>query len=135
MATTELLAAYLLLLVAPVAGFSASSWRGALGFEAMRGSWGTTPVLHVVEAVAAFTLLGFMLAEFRGRREARFRGGVLHVVGWCGGAALIAEALEGFRQDGGASGARWLLLVTGALYGAWLYHLQRAHVRRLLGRG
>jgi glycopeptide antibiotics resistance protein len=128
-------AAYLLLLVAPVAGFSASSWRGALGFDAMRGSWGTTPVLHVVEAVAAFTLLGFMLAEFRGRREARFRDGVLYVAGWCGGSALIAEILEGFRQDGGASGARWLLLVIGALYGAWLYHLQRAHVRRLLGRG
>jgi glycopeptide antibiotics resistance protein len=128
-------AAYLLLLVAPVAGFSASSWRGALGFGAMRGSWGTSPVLHVVEAVAAFTLLGFMLAEFRGRREARFRDGVLHVAVWCGAVALVAEILEGFRRDGGASGGRWVLLVVGALYGSWLYHLQRAHVRRLLGRG
>jgi len=127
-------AAYLVLLVAPVAGLSASSWRGALGFEAMRGDWGTTPVLHVVEAVAAFTLLGYMLAEFRGRREARFRDGVTHVAAWCGGAALVAEVLEGFRQDGGASAVRWALLVVGALYGAWLYHLQRAHVRRLLGR-
>jgi hypothetical protein len=91
-------------------------------------------VLHVVEAVAAFTLLGYMLAEFRGRREARFRDGVMHVAAWCGGAALVAEVLEGFRQDGGASAVRWGLLVVGALYGAWLYHLQRAHVRRLLGR-
>ena len=128
-------AAYLLLLVAPVAGFSASSWHGALGFAAMRGNLGTAPVLHVVEAVAAFTLLGFMLAEFRGRREARFRDGVVHVTIWCGAAALAAEMLEGFRQDGGASGARWALLVIGALYGSWLYQLQRAHVRRLLGRG
>jgi VanZ family protein len=128
-------AAYLLLLVAPVAGYTASSWRGALGFGAMRGNWGSGLVLHVVETVAAFTLLGYMLAEFRGRREARFREGVAHTAGWCGGAALVAEALEGFRQDGGASGVRWLLLVAGALYGAWLYHLQRAHVRRLLGRG
>jgi hypothetical protein len=128
-------AAYLLLLVAPVAGYTASSWRGALGFAAMRGNWGAGPVLHVVETVAAFTLLGYMLAEFRGRREVRFREGVAHIAGWCGAAALVAEALEGFRQDGGASGVRCLLLVAGALYGAWLYHLQRAHVRRLLGRG
>jgi glycopeptide antibiotics resistance protein len=127
-------AAYLLLLVAPVAGYSASAWHGAVGFDTMRGNLGTMPVLHVVEAVAAFTLLGFMLAEFRGRREARFRDGVAHVAVWCGTAALAAEALEGFRPDGGASGTRWALLVVAALYGSWLYHLQRAHVRRLLGR-
>lgn len=127
-------AAYVLLLVAPVAGYSAGSWRGSLGFATLAGSWSTGPVLHVVEAVAAFTLLGYMLAEFRGRREARFREGVLHIAGWCGAAALVAELLEGFRGDGGASGGRWVLLVAGALYGAWLYHLQRAHVRRLLGR-
>jgi glycopeptide antibiotics resistance protein len=127
-------AAYLLLLVAPVAGSTASSWHGALGFAAMHGNWGTGAVLHVVEAVAAFTLLGYMLAEFRGRREGRFHEGVAHIAGWSGGVALVAELLEGFRADGGASVVRWLLLVAGGLYGAWLYHLQRSHVRRLLGR-
>ena len=88
----------------------------------------------MVEAVAAFTLLGYMLAEFRGRREGRFREGIAHIAGWSGGVALVAELLEGFRADGGASAVRWLLLVAGGLYGAWLYHLQRTHVRRLLGR-
>jgi hypothetical protein len=129
-------AAYLLLLVAPVAGSRASSWRGDLGFAAAMGgsNLGTGPVLHVIEAVAAFTLLGYMLAEFRGRREGRFREGVAHIAGWCGVVALVTEGLEGFRADGGASALRWLLLVAGALYGAWLYHLQRSHVRRLLGR-
>jgi len=48
--------------------------------------------------------------------------------------ALMAELLEGFRVDGGASALRWIILVVAALYGSWIYHLQRAHVRRLLGR-
>jgi glycopeptide antibiotics resistance protein len=127
-------AAYLLLLVAPVAGYGATSWRGALGFGMMPG-WGSSTVLHIVETVAAFTLLGYMLAEFRGRREARFRNGVAHIALWSGGIALVAELLEGFRVDGGASALRGAILVGAALYGAWIYHLQRAHVRRLLGRG
>jgi hypothetical protein len=49
--------------------------------------------------------------------------------------ALVAEAMEGFRLDGGASAARCVVLVGASVYGAWIYHLQRAHVRRLLGRG
>jgi VanZ family protein len=126
-------AAYLVLLVAPVAGSSAS-WRGAFGLG--RGAdLAAGAVLHVVETVAAFTLLGYMLAEFRGRREARFRHGAVYVGASCGLVAMVAEGLEGFRPEGGASGLRWILLVAAALYGAWLYHLQRAHVRRLLGRG
>lgn len=126
-------AAYLLLLVAPVAGFSAGPWHGAIGFLGSRGDLGAV-ALHVVEAVAAFTLLGYMLAEFRGRREARFRHGAAHIAMWAGSVALLSELLEGFRASGGASALRWGMLVVAALYGAWLYHLQRAHVRRLLGR-
>jgi VanZ family protein len=128
-------AAYLLLLVAPTVGFGASSWRGTAGFATMRGEWSAGTVLHLVETVAAFTLLGYMLAEFRGRRESRLRQSVAHVGAWSGAAALVAQLLEGFRANGGASGAAWLMLVGAAIYGAWLYHLQRAHVRRLLGRG
>jgi len=126
--------AYLLLLVAPVAGFGSGSWHGALGYPT-RADLGAGNVLHAVEAVAAFTLLGYMLAEFRGRREARFRNGAAHIAAWSGAVALAAELLEGFRVDGGASALRWGMLVVGALYGAWLYRRQRAHVRRLLGRG
>jgi len=126
--------AYLLLLVAPTAGHRGTSWRGALGFGLTAG-WDSGIVLHIVEIVAAFTLLGYMLAEFRGRQEARFRNGAAHIALWSGVAALVAELLEGFRADGEASALRWVVLVGAALYGSWIYHLQRAHVRRLLGRG
>jgi hypothetical protein len=128
-------AAYLLLLVAPVAGYAASAWRGGFGFAATSGAWTASTVLHVVEMVAAFTLLGYMLSEFRGRREARFREGAGYVAAWGGGVAAACELLEGFRPDGGASLLRLALLIVASLYGAWLYHLQRAHVRRILGRG
>jgi hypothetical protein len=92
-------------------------------------------VLRIVEMVAAFTLLGYMLAEFRGRLEARFWDGAPHIAMWSGSVALVAEVLEGFRMDGGASALGWVVLVGASLYGSWIYHLQRAHVRRLLGRG
>jgi hypothetical protein len=128
-------AAYMLLLVAPVAGYSDGGWRGALGFVTVSGGLGAGAVLRIIETVAAFTLFGYMLAEFRGRREARFRAGVGYIAAWTGGVAFVTEMLEGLRPDGGASGLRWLIVVCGAMYGAWLYHLQRAHVRRLLGRG
>jgi glycopeptide antibiotics resistance protein len=126
-------AAYLVLLVAPMPGHGATSWRGAVGFG-MTPGWDSGTMLHIVETVAAFTLLGYMLAELRGRREARFRNGAAHIALWSGVVALVAEVLEGFRVDGGASALRWGILVGAALYGSWVYHLQRAHVRRLLGR-
>lgn len=128
-------AAYLLLLVAPIATSSTTGWNGELGFGATAGSWDTTAVLHIVEIVAAFTLLGYMLAEFRGRREARFRAGARYITVCAAGAASVTEVLEGFRPGGGASVLRLVFVVFAALYGSWLYHLQRAHVRRLLGRG
>ena len=127
-------AAYLLLLVAPVAAYSSTGWRGELGFGIAPDAWNSTAVLHVLETVVAFTLLGYMLAELRGRREARFRQGVRYIAACSAGAAALTELLEGLRPDGGASALRMALLIVAALYGAWLYHLQRAHVRRLLGR-
>jgi len=126
-------AAYLLLLVAPTPVGLAPSWRWSIGFGSRPDLSGT--VLHIVETVAAFTLFGYMLAEFRGRLEARFRNGALHIALWSGLVALVAEALEGLRMDGGASALGWVVLVGASLYGSWIYHLQRAHVRRLLGRG
>lgn len=127
-------AAYLLLLVAPVVGSSSSGWQGDLGFGLANRAWDSTTVLHILETVAAFTLLGYMLAELRGRREKRFREGVRYIAACSAAAAAITELLEGLKPDGGASASRMALIILAALYGAWLYHLQRAHVRRLLGR-
>ena len=127
-------AAYLLLLVAPTTAGLAPAWRWSFGFGTTEGLDSGT-VLHIVETVAAFTLFGYMLAEFRGRLEARFRNGAPHIALWSGVVALAAQVLEGFRVDGEASALRWVVLVGASLYGSWIYHLQRAHVRRLLGRG
>jgi len=127
-------AAYLLLLVAPTTAGLNASWRWSIG-PGLTSDWNSGTVLHIVETVAAFTLLGYMLAEFRGRLEARFRNGAPHIALWSGVVALVVEVLEGFRLDGGASALGWVVLVGASLYGSWIYHLQRAHVRRLLGRG
>jgi hypothetical protein len=86
-----------------------------------------------VELAAAFSLLGYMLAELRGRAELRFGRMTAWVLPRAAGVALAAEALRGLRPHFGASATGLVVLLASSLFGGWVYHLQRATVRRLLG--
>jgi glycopeptide antibiotics resistance protein len=93
---------------------------------------GKLDVLHAVESLAAFTVLGYVLAEAWGRLELRYR-----YTAWRVGlvAAAAAVASEGLRRMavptiGGVPSVA--LHVLAAAYGGWIYHLQRAHVRALV---
>jgi glycopeptide antibiotics resistance protein len=93
---------------------------------------GKLDVLHAVESLAAFTVLGYVLAEAWGRLELRYR-----YTAWRVGlvAAAAAVASEGLRRMapptlGGVPSVA--LHVLAAAYGGWMYHLQRAHVRALV---
>jgi len=92
----------------------------------------TTSILATLEVLAAFTVLGYGVAEYRGRREQRFwqtAAAVLPV------SALVALGLElpAARQLTPASGAVHAVIAALASgYGSGIYHLQRAHIRHLL---
>lgn len=92
-------------------------------------------VMGLVEVAAAFTVLGFMTAEAMGRRERPF-GEAWPRVALVATAAALAELV--LRQGGLALGGMALPRAGGgvaaALYGGWLYHLQRDQVRLLAGR-
>ncbi len=109
-------------------------WHGAIGFsDGLRGT-SVVEILKLLEQVGGFTLLGYALAEWRGRDEARMRTdlprvGVLAIV-----FAVLIEAVQGQLAGPGASVLRVLLAVAGAVYGAAVYHLARDHVRTLRGR-
>ncbi|HET8654070.1 MAG TPA: VanZ family protein [Longimicrobiaceae bacterium] len=127
-ALPALLAYLVVLLALPLVGP-----RGAPTFH-----WGfptshfsVTPLqqLRFLQAFAAVGVLGYVLAEVRGRSELPFR----RVVGALALAAslfalpfeLVRAAVPGL----GFSAAEALLLLAAGPYGGWIYHLQRAHVR------
>lgn len=126
-----LYAAYLVILViSPVLG-EIGSWHGHVGFAEVAQSQIETA--QVLELCAAFTLLGYMSAELRGREVMRYRDAFPRLIAWGLGLAIAAEVARGFDIHG-ASLARALLVVAACLFGGWLYYLQRAHVIWLVSK-
>ena len=125
-------AAYLALLtLAPLFGRT-SDWSIGWGFPGIATEWTKIEILRFLEQVAAFTLLGYMVAEFRGRVVASYREAVPRLLGWGALVAIAGEGMRGFHAGHGASIARGLVILTAALYGGWLYYLQRSYVIGLL---
>jgi glycopeptide antibiotics resistance protein len=95
-------------------------------------SLGKLDVLHAVESLAAFTVLGYVLAEAWGRRELRYRYMAWRVALVAAAAALAGEALRRMALPAAVGLPSVLMHVLAAAYGGWIYHLQRAHVRALV---
>jgi VanZ family protein len=124
--------AYLGLIVAAPLAAGTGAWHLRLGFP--EGSSDRLEILRLLELAAAFTLAGYMVAEVRGRTEMRLTDAFLRLVGWGVGLAVAVEAVRGYHPGFGASLTRGTLLAAAAVYGGWLYYLQRAHVVQHLAR-
>ena len=126
-------AAYLALLtVAPLLD-GTGRWGAGIGFPGVATEWTKIEILRFLELVAASTMLGYMVAEFRGRVTGSFRESLARLTGWGVGAALLGELVRGWHAGHGASAARALVIAMATVYGGWLYFLQRDHVVRLTG--
>lgn len=88
-------------------------------------------LLRILAELAAFTLLGYLVAEGRGRRHEPLR----RMVAWPVLAALAVALLVGVTQVAWISPMRAAAVLTSAAFGALLYDAQRAHIMALLGRG
>jgi glycopeptide antibiotics resistance protein len=109
-----------------------SAWTFGLVLEpAITTSLSRMDILRFLELVAAFTVLGYIVAELRGRLERSYASDVRHVVGWCAAVAAIVEVLRGLHPAHGASAPAFLLFLSAGIIGGLLYHLQREHVRAL----
>ena len=123
---------YLLLIaLLPLHGEAVRGFQ--LGLAADAGQMSKTEIIRLLETMTAFTVLGYMLAELRGRLEQSFR----HAAGWVLlVSALVAGMTELLRGWGpaadGTSALRFILALAAGLYGGWLYHLQRDQIRELL---
>jgi CBS-domain-containing membrane protein len=88
-------------------------------------------MLRALEYLAAFTLLGYTVAESRGRRAEPQGRLALWVASACLGAAGILEVLRGFHPAHGASALALVLAGAAGLYGGLLYRRQLAAVRAI----
>jgi len=124
---------YLALTILSSLARGVGEWTFRLGFTDAASD--QVEILRLLELIAAFTLLGYMIAEARGRVIARFREALPGVFACSLALVCACELVHGYSQAGGASLARGVLLVLAALYGGRLYYLQRAHVVHLLSPG
>lgn len=115
-----------------------SGWPGwSLPSAARVANVGASPqataILATLELLAAFTVLGYALAEFRGRLELPFAR-IAPLVALGGGVAGLLLGLAAFERPGpGLVALRTVIAAMAAVYGGAIYHLQRAHIRQLLG--
>ncbi|MGQ0766539.1 MAG: VanZ family protein [Gemmatimonadota bacterium] len=125
-------AAYLITLAALPLVEGVDGWRLGFAFPGVASEWTRVSILRLLEMVAAFTLLGYICAELRGRIHGSFMAAMRFVGSVVGSSAVANELLLGFHGGHGASVMRLALLAGAGTYGAWLYHLQRTHVTALL---
>jgi glycopeptide antibiotics resistance protein len=109
-------------------------WHGTIGLADRLQSKSVTAILPLIEYLAAFTVLGYLAAEWRSRSEITLARDLPRLLLVAAASALALEFFAGFQAGLGASLARALLVIGGALLGGTIYHLQRDHVRSLLGR-
>jgi glycopeptide antibiotics resistance protein len=123
---------FLLLLAAtPLIG-GVGLWEMGIGFPGVATEWTKIEILRLLELVAAFTLAGYMVAEYRGRVDTTLLASLGRVTLASVVAALLTEFVRGFHAGHGASLSRGVLLISAGAYGGWLYNLQREHIMRLL---
>lgn len=128
------LAVYLLLAALWPPFQSLGPWHGTLGLTDRVEPVLTRYPAPLLEYLAAFTVLGYVSAEWRGRAELPLARDLPRLLGVALGSALALDLLVGFQAGHSASLIRVALVVAGALFGGMIYHLQRDHIRRLLGR-
>ena len=110
------------------------AWHGFFGFTDRITDTSLYALYPRLEYLAAFSVLGYLSAEWRGRLELPLAQDLPRLFLMATSAALLLEILSGFQTDHGASVVRFVLAVCGALFGGMIYHLSRAHIRFLLGR-
>lgn len=111
-----------------------TAWHGTFGLTDRIEPVNTRYPAALLEYLAAFTVLGYISAEWRGRAELPLAQDLPRLFLIALSVALALEVLVGFQEGPGASFVRLWLVVSGALSGGMIYHLQRSHVRFLLGR-
>jgi glycopeptide antibiotics resistance protein len=84
-----------------------------------------------IEVIAAFTLLGYMVGEMRGRRNDSGLKTAVWVLGASLGFSILAAGLRDFLSGPLSSALEATIFSSAALYGALIYRLQLAAIKRM----
>lgn len=114
--------------LAPITGLG-GPWHGTWALLPSDKSVDMDTIFRALEHVAAFTILGYAIAEYHGRARDGFVGLVPAVVGWSAAASAVLELARGWHPQHTASATMFALTLIAAGLGGWLYTLQLAHVR------
>jgi glycopeptide antibiotics resistance protein len=107
-------------------------WTASLVLDGVELS---QPVVYrALEHVAAFTLVGFISAEFHGRDDRRLRHTMPRLLAWSMSVSALLEVARGFHTGYGASVLLFVFTQIAAVFGAHVYLLQREHIRALVRR-
>lgn len=128
------IAIYLLLLTFLFPFSPIGEWHGFFGFTDHISENSLYALYPRLEYLIAFTVLGYIIAEWRGRLELALTKDLPRLFLVATTVALFLEVISGFEIGRGASVIRLLLAIAGAGFGGTIYHLSREHIRFLLGR-
>ena len=109
-------------------------WRRAFALVPSGTMLNDHLIFVMLEHIAAFTLVGYVIAEFHGRDRLHFREIAPRVIRWGGGVSLLLEATRGWHPNYGASLLMLVFTIAASTFGGWLYLLQRDHVKALVAR-
>jgi glycopeptide antibiotics resistance protein len=122
---------YLLLLVIWPTTLPISAWLFNTDFQELVFNKRVVFTFRFIEFIAAFTLLGYMIAEMRGRKN-EFAGKTL---GWIFFTALICsiiiETIRGYPPLLMSTMLEFVFIIAAGLYGGIIYRLQLAAIQRL----
>lgn len=109
-------------------------WRWTMSLALPGAALSKAEVFRALEHVAAFTIVGYLSAEFHGRDERRVAAILPQLLRFSVSASALLEVGRGFHGAYGASALLFVLTQCAAVFGAYVYILQRAHVQALVHR-
>lgn len=115
-------------------GSVALPWQGVYALALPDALLSQPAVFRALEQVAAFTLVGYMGAQYHGRDSRSRTRTALRVLSWSLAASAMLQVARGFQPDAGASASLFALTLAAAGFGIVLYERQREYVQALLKR-
>lgn len=122
---------YLIALSVWPTSITAGEWRHNIIFESLAFQERIVITFRFVESIAAFTLLGYIIAELRGRKNEA----VEKTLGWtfciAATAAIVIEVLKTHPAFSSIDILSIVIITLASIYGAVIYRLQLSAIERL----
>jgi hypothetical protein len=129
-----LLVLYVVVAALPLGAGMRSQWLFGWALQPVGDLPRMDAIFRAIAHIAAFTVLGYAIAEYHGRTREQVSRVLPTVIGAAAALSALIEIARGWHQAHVASALMFVFTVSGAALGSALYALQLAHVRALVRR-